>query len=78
MNGTEQIRKALSTIMTEAEANACQIQKSWFRDAWLGDMYCWWYKPFGKAAQPLGSTIYWALHTIEDWHVQQLQDQHDS
>lgn len=75
MKSSDKIKKALSTIMPEGDANACEVWKGW---GWGQDSFCWWYKPFGRAAQALGGTVDEALDTINDWYTEQLQDKYDN
>jgi len=75
MTGTERIKNALGTVMSEGEANACEVWRGWDP---AGQGYGWWYKPFGEIAQPLGVTIAEAIDQIQDWHIQQLQDRDEN
>lgn len=62
MNAKETIRKALKNLMSDGEANACEIWKGY--DMGTG-MTGWHYKRFGQTATFIGSNLSDALEWIE-------------
>jgi len=63
MTGKEKIRKALSKIMDDGDANACAIRKGWDYNG-ANTEYGWFYTRFGENATYLGRNIPSALEEI--------------
>jgi hypothetical protein len=59
MNGVAKIRKALKSIMSEGEANACRIYKGYGAQG-----EGWYVEPFGSHGQNYGTPVTEALETI--------------
>lgn len=64
MSVASKIRQALSSIMSEGEANACNIQKGYHYDG-SRESNGWYYTPFGRGPVSLGKNEAEALETIE-------------
>lgn len=64
MTVASKIRQALNGIMSEGEANACNIQKGYHYDG-SQESNGWHYTPFGRQPVSLGSNEAEALETIE-------------
>jgi len=64
VTGKEEIRKALSKIMDDGDANACAIRKGWDYDG-TNTEYGWFYTQFGENATYLGRTVPDALEMID-------------
>lgn len=63
MNAKETIRQALKKIMSDGEANACQIWKGYSPSTGLTG---WHYIPFGSTAVFLGANAQEALEAVEE------------
>ena len=64
MSVASKIRKALKGIMSEGEANACNIQKGYHYNG-STESNGWYYTPFGRQPVSLGDNEAEALETIE-------------
>ena len=64
MNAKGKIQKALKSIMSEDEANACQVYKGFDYDG-VRQANGWFYRPFGENPMYLGKSESEALDTIE-------------
>lgn len=65
MNGEQRIRAALTRIMSDGEANACQVFKG-FANAGATEATGWHYRPLGEQPVYLGSTVAQALEAIRE------------
>ena len=63
MNGKEKIRNALKNIMSDGDANACQIWKGY--DNGTGRTG-WHVQKFGKTATYYGASVSEAVEMIEE------------
>ena len=70
MNAKARIQEALKRIMSEGEANACQIWKGYDAGTWQTG---WHYEPFGRTATCLGNSVTEALQTIADIAVERSE-----
>lgn len=64
MSVTSKIRKALKSIMSEGEANACDIRKGYHYNGQT-EVNEWYYRPFNRQPVSLGRNEAEALETIE-------------
>ena len=64
MSVKSKIREALKGIMSEGEANACDIRKGYHYNG-STEQSGWYYKPFNRQPVSLGSNEVEALETIE-------------
>lgn len=62
MNAKQTIQEALKTIMSDGEANACEIWKSFNNGTGLTG---WHYRRFGQTATFIGSNLTEAIEWIE-------------
>lgn len=63
MNAKETIRKALKSIMSDGEANACQIWKGYGSNT---GRYGWHVQKFGETAMYYGTSAAEAVEMIEN------------
>ena len=64
MSVASKIRKALKGIMSEGEANACDVRKGYHYNG-SAEQNGWYYKPFNRQPVSLGSNEVEALETID-------------
>jgi hypothetical protein len=64
MSTKNNIRKALKSIMSESEANACDIRKGYHYNGSTEESG-WYYRPFNREPVTLGKNESEALETIE-------------
>ena len=64
MNAKGKIQEALKSIMSDGEANACNVYKGYDYDG-VRQASGWFYRPFNGTPVYLGKSVNEALDTIE-------------
>jgi hypothetical protein len=64
MFSVSRIRKALTGIMSDGEANACRIYKGWAYDGSV-QRYGWHFERFGSTPTWLGDSVTEAIENID-------------